>query len=105
IIQRAPIPESRLASCYKFFLSRLERLKVDQLELLHLAAVNRLSLVSITCDEHDNPHLIFESLNAKGEKLTPADLIRNFLLMRVHVGDQERLFKAYWLPIQQALDI
>jgi hypothetical protein len=63
-----------------------------------------LSLVGITCDEHDNPHLIFESLNAKGEKLTPADLIRNFLLMRVHVGDQERLFKLHWLPIQQALD-
>jgi hypothetical protein len=60
-------------------------------------------VVSITCDEQDNPHLIFESLNAKGEKLTPADLIRNFLLMRVHVGDQEGLFKTYWLPIQQAL--
>lgn len=65
--------------------------------------MDRLSLVGITCDDHDNPHLIFESLNAKGEKLTPADLIRNFLLMRVHVGDQERLFKTYWLPIQQAL--
>src|SRR5207253_1766008 len=45
------------------------------------------------------------SLNAKGEKLTAADLIRNFLLMRVHVGDQDRLFKTNWLPIQQALDI
>ena len=64
-----------------------------------------MSLVAILCDEHDNPHLIFESLNAKGEKLTPADLIRNFLLMRVDVGDQDRLFKTYWLPIQQALGI
>ena len=70
-----------------------------------MAVVDRLSLVSITCDDHDNPHLIFESLNAKGEKLTPADLIRNFLLMRVHVGDQASLFEAYWLPIQQALGI
>jgi hypothetical protein len=57
----------------------------------------------LTVDEHDNPHLIFESLNAKGEKLTPADLIRNFLLMRVHVGDQALLFEKHWLPIQQAL--
>jgi len=32
-----------------------------------------------------------------------ADLIRNFLLMRVHVGDQQRVFNEYWLPIQQAL--
>lgn len=104
IIGKKDIPAGRLGACYQFFMSRLERLTADQLERIHLAVVDRLSLVSITCDEHDNPHLIFESLNAKGEKLTPADLIRNFLLMRVHVGDQDRLFKTHWLPIQQALD-
>ena len=103
IIRNEEIPESRLRTCYHFFLSRVDRLPVDQLESIHLAVVDRLSVVSITCDEHDNPHLIFESLNAKGEKLTPADLIRNFLLMRVLVGDQLRLFQTYWLPIQQAL--
>src|ERR1051326_1562372 len=103
IIWKGEIPQTRLLACYRFFVSRLERLTSDQLEPIHLAVVDRLSIVSITCDEHDNPHLIFESLNAKGEKLTPADLIRNFLLMRVHVGDQLRLFKAHWLPIQHAL--
>lgn len=103
IIRRKDVPQSRLGNCYEFFRSRLERRAVEQLEHIHLAVVDRLSLVSITCDEHDNPHLIFESLNAKGEKLTPADLIRNFILMRVHVTDQDRLFNAYWLPIQQAL--
>ncbi len=103
IIRKDAVPENRLRTCYQFFLSRLERLTANQLESIHLAVVDRLSLVSITCDEHDNPHLIFESLNAKGEKLTPADLIRNFLLMRVHIADQDRLFKVHWLPIQQAL--
>lgn len=104
IIRKGEIPENRLRTCYQFFLSRLERQKPEHLESIHLAVVDRLSLVSITCDEQDNPHLIFESLNAKGEKLTPADLIRNFLLMRVHVGDQTRLFETNWLPIQHALD-
>jgi uncharacterized protein with ParB-like and HNH nuclease domain len=103
IVRKEEIPESRLRMCYQFFLSKLRPKTVGQLETIHLAVVDRLSLVSITCDEHDNPHLIFESLNAKGEKLTPADLIRNFLLMRVHVGEQSRLFQTYWLPIQQAL--
>ena len=103
IIWKGEITENRLRTCYQFFLTRMERLTADQLEAIHLAVADRLSLVSITCDEHDNPHLIFESLNAKGEKLTPADLIRNFLLMRVHVGDQELLFEKHWLPIQQAL--
>ena len=104
IIWKEETPPGRLRNCYEFFRARLARLSTDELDSLHLASVDRLSLVSITCDEHDNPHLIFESLNAKGEKLTPADLIRNYLLMQVNVGDQERLFKAYWLPIQQALN-
>lgn len=103
IIRKEPIPNGRLRNCYQFFLSRLERKSAAELESMHLAIVDRLSLVGIVCDEHDNPHLIFESLNAKGEKLTPADLIRNFLLMRVHVGDQQKLFNANWLPIQSAL--
>jgi uncharacterized protein with ParB-like and HNH nuclease domain len=98
------VPAGRLRNCYEFFLARLARMSADELDSVHLAVVDRLSLVSITCDEHDNPHLIFESLNAKGEKLTPADLIRNFLLMQVHVGDQDRLFRIYWLPIQHALN-
>ena len=104
IIWGEQIPPGRLRNCYEFFRARLARLTADELDSVHLASVDRLSLVSITCDEHDNPHLIFESLNAKGEKLTPADLIRNFLLMQVHVGDQDRLFKTYWLPVQQALN-
>jgi hypothetical protein len=103
IVWRTEIPEGGLRACYQYFLSRLAQRPADELDAIHLAIVDRLSVVSITCDEHDNPHLIFESLNAKGEKLTPADLIRNFLLMRVHVNDQDRLFRAHWLPIQQAL--
>lgn len=103
IIHQENASPGLLARCHQFFLGKLENLDRDQLDSIHLAVVDRFSLVSITCDEYDNPHLIFESLNAKGEKLTPADLIRNFLLMRVHVGDQARLFEAYWLPIQQAL--
>lgn len=105
IIREEKPPASRLTDAYRFFHGKLGPLKHDaeQLERLLTAIIDRLSLVSITCDEHDNPHLIFESLNAKGEKLTPADLIRNFLLMRVHVNDQQRVFTQHWLPIQQAL--
>jgi uncharacterized protein with ParB-like and HNH nuclease domain len=106
IIRKEEMPEGRLRTCYRFFHQKLDKLPEGgiQLDRVHLAIVDRLSLVSITCQEnHDNPHLIFESLNAKGEKLTAADLIRNYLLMRVHVNDQSRLFEEYWRPIQDAL--
>ena len=105
IVRGNPAAPSRLVDAYRFFYGRLAPSKhdADRLERMLSAIADRLSLVSIACDEHDNPHLIFESLNAKGEKLTPADLIRNFLLMRVHVNDQQRVFTQHWLPIQQAL--
>lgn len=105
IVREQRPPSSRIADAYRYFHGKLAPFSNDavRLERLLTAITDRLSLVSITCDEHDNPHLIFESLNAKGEKLTPADLIRNFLLMRVHVTDQERIFAQHWLPIQQAL--
>lgn len=102
VIDGGTAAHGRLYTCYEFYRARLSRLTPQELERVHLAIVDRLSVVSITCDERDNPHLIFESLNAKGEKLTPADLIRNYLLMKVHVNDQERLYTLYWLPIQQA---
>ena len=103
VIEKKPIPPSKIGDCHEFFSKLLATRDAGKLELLHVATVDRLSLVSITCDDHDNPHLIFESLNAKGEKLTPADLIRNFILMRVHVHDQKKLWTDHWLPMQQAL--
>lgn len=45
-------------------------------EMLRLL-LERLSLVSITLNDDDDPYLVFESLNAKGMQLTAADLIRN----------------------------
>ncbi len=106
IIRRETILSSRVADCHSFFFARLKgrkELSGEFLERLYLCVVDRLSLVGITCDEQDNPHLIFESLNAKGEKLTAADLIRNFLLMRIHVNEQQKIFDQYWRPIQEAL--
>jgi uncharacterized protein with ParB-like and HNH nuclease domain len=106
IIRRQDRLPSRLTDCYDFFVARLKArkgLSAEFLETIYFVVVDRLSLVGITCDEQDNPHLIFESLNAKGEKLTPADLIRNFLLMRIHVNEQQSVFDQHWRPIQESL--
>jgi uncharacterized protein with ParB-like and HNH nuclease domain len=105
IIRRETVNDSRINDCHQFFLNRIKSKKLtgEFIECLYLVVVDRLSLVAITCDEQDNPHLIFESLNAKGEKLTAADLIRNFLLMRIHVNEQQEVFDDHWRPIQDAL--
>ena len=62
--------------------------------------LHNLSLVSIVLSPDDNPYLVFESLNAKGQPLTEADLIRNYLFMRIETSEQEEMYKGYWLPMQ-----
>jgi len=58
IIENREIHEDRLGKCYRFFRNNMERIEVSELESIHLATVDRLSMVSITCDEYDNPQLI-----------------------------------------------
>ena len=44
------------------------------------------------------PQVIFETLNARGEPLLPADLLRNYIFLRAgRSGEsQEELYKEYW---------
>jgi uncharacterized protein with ParB-like and HNH nuclease domain len=95
--------DGRISRAYEFFEKRI-RLKPEiGLEKLYNVIRNNLVLVSIVLDKDDNPYLIFESLNAKGERLTQTDLIRNFVFMRIHVNDQERMFNEHWRPMQERL--
>lgn len=69
---------------------------------------HNLQIVMINLDEVDDPYLIFESLNAKGEPLTQADLVRNYVLMRFRHsissgGEQERIYGHYWRPLEEML--
>ena len=94
--------EDQIARAYKFF-ERKIRSKPPDLEKLKHIIVSQLILVSIVLDRDDNPHLVFESLNAKGRALSQADLIRNYFFMKIHVNDQEKLYGACWTPMQDRL--
>jgi uncharacterized protein with ParB-like and HNH nuclease domain len=95
--------DSRVAKAYGWFLKKLKSRSSPDAEHLATVILRRLSLVSITLDHDDNPHLIFESLNYKGEPLTQGDLIRNYFLMRVTAAEQEKLFQRCWEPMQLRL--
>jgi len=67
-----------------------------------------LQVVMINLGSDDDPYLIFESLNFKGQPLTQADLVRNYLLMRFRHsistgGEQERVYSKYWQPLEKIL--
>ena len=102
IQQERPLTSHQLHLCYQFFESKLNSSIVDVQELTKVLN-SRLSVVSIVLDLDDNPHLVFESLNAKGLKLTQADLIRNYFFMRIHVHEQDKVYAELWEPMQRQL--
>ena len=55
-------------------------------------------VVVIDLQKDDDPQVIFESLNARGEPLLPADLLRNYIFFRAtrEKLDVEALYKKYW---------
>lgn len=95
--------DHRLGECYLFFHEHIQQLEAKQIRKLFDAIADRLSLVTITLASHDNPYLVFESLNFKGHKLTEADLIRNYLFMRIPQKQQKVIYQKYWKPMEDAL--
>lgn len=93
---------------YGYFRRKLEGkdpsgLPID-LNKMHTTLVQEIMVVNIVLDKDENPYLIFESLNAKGEPLTQADLVRNYILMRITDSDeQEVAYEEFWMPMQNLL--
>ncbi len=91
---------------YRFFSARL--LEVDDpddpadIERIEDAVIAGLSLVSVTAQQGDNAHRIFESLNNTGLRLTQGDLLRNYLFMRLPTR-ADAVYHSLWLPLQQTL--
>ena len=84
---------------YEFFRERLADADVGRI----YAGIAKLVIVDVSLTRgHDDPQMIFESLNSTGLDLTQADLIRNFVLMRLDDDLQTRLYDDYWRPIEVA---
>lgn len=81
--------------------------KIESQKILQVLESN-LEVVMINLKDTDDPYLIFESLNHKGEPLTQGDLVRNYVLMRFRhsilpKGDQERIYHTIWSPMEISL--
>jgi Protein of unknown function DUF262/Protein of unknown function (DUF1524) len=66
---------------------------------LGAALKEHLRLIVLDLDDTDEPQAIFETLNANGAPLLPADLMKNWLLWeaaRQKIGDLQSLYQTYW---------
>ncbi|MBN1335621.1 MAG: DUF262 domain-containing protein [Deltaproteobacteria bacterium] len=106
---RNPDPRPRLAEAYLYFHEAIHAfcyetddgvdLGLEQrAHALYEALRRHVLLVHIELQDDDDPQVIFESLNARGEPLHPSDLIRNFVFMRASAQDldPDALYMEWW---------
>ncbi len=93
------IESIRIKENFELFQELLK--KIDDLDIIS-TGIRMLKIVDVVLDlKHDDPQLIFESLNSTGLKLSQADLIRNFLLMKLPPQQQETIYKKYWQSLEK----
>lgn len=96
------------SKAYQFFVKRLALMQqgedenpdgVTRVDVVR-AVLDGLECVTVVADDSDNVHRIFESLNNRGQPLTQADLIRNYVFMRLSSRAED--FHEYtWKPLEE----
>jgi uncharacterized protein with ParB-like and HNH nuclease domain len=98
--------ESKIPEAYRYLTAQLDgRLKGGSIDPNRLFTVlmNSLQVVFINLNQSERPYEIFESLNYKGKSLTQADLVRNYIAMKLPPDRQEPVFTELWSPIEDML--
>ncbi len=112
--------DSNIIGAYRYFSRRLadwvegkldddsdteelsEKTVEDRIESLWQVVKNGLQLVVINLTSGDETQVIFETLNARGTELLPADLIKNYLFRKAAriegatEKDVEKLYAKHW---------
>lgn len=100
--------QSLLQQAYNYFANELKAAEssseAPNLKQLESAISRQLGIVSIVLSSEDDEYRIFESLNAKGARLTQADLIRNYFFMKIAGPQQEEVYNTIWRPMEQSLE-
>lgn len=97
---------SRIFDAYPFFKAKVQEvLDVRRVEPERLfnCLMSSLYIVLIELDRTDKPYRVFESLNHRGRRLTQADLVRNYIAMRLPPHRQQKIFDSQWSKIEDKL--
>lgn len=78
--------------------------RTDRLHALLATLREQIRLVVIDLGKEDDAQLIFETLNARGTPLLPADLVKNFLFHRAQQSGLpiDELYTKHWRPFDKA---
>lgn len=110
---RKPDPRPRMVEAYIFFFNQLKSFFLGEdgeppfadtaplwarMDECFQMLRSGLMVVVIDLQKDDDPQVIFETLNARGEPLLPADLLRNYIFFRAGRDglNVEEVHKTYW---------
>lgn len=101
------LENSRITQAYNYFYQELRDIvEKEEISLQHLfeVLVTCFQVVFISLNnQNESPYKIFESLNAKGKALSKADLVRNYIAMKLPPELQETVFVKDWTIIEELL--
>lgn len=106
------LSSSRMADAYRYFLAQMGTwLSADgevkaRARALAAALKDHLRLIVLDLDSNDEPQAIFETLNAHGTPLLPADLIKNWLIWEAANQrlQSQGLYEANWKQFDDDAD-
>lgn len=100
--------QTRMAGAYRFFLDEVRRWLAlgpasERANAISTALREQVRMIVLDLDNTDEPQAIFETLNAHGTPLLPADLVKNWLLWDAArtKAPLEALYKAHWHPFDK----
>lgn len=104
LIEGKELPEEsskRIVENNQYFEDQVRNSGLDLMTIYK--GIEKLIIVDISLNrEHDNPQLIFESLNSTGLELSQADLIRNYILMGLEPQEQNELYQDFWHAMEKS---
>jgi len=92
--------DRNLVKNYSYFKKELTKFSDSEIQNI-IVGIDKLIYVNIALENgKDDPQRIFESLNSTGLDLSQGDLIRNYILMDLDRKEQNRIYKNFWIPIE-----
>ncbi|MDW8301803.1 MAG: DUF262 domain-containing HNH endonuclease family protein [Bacteroidia bacterium] len=104
LINESEPPKGIINSAYQLFKQLITRQR-DTLSLStnqYIVALSKMNVAVIFLDERphkgEDPQVIFETLNSLGKPLSLADLVRNYILLKLPSFHQTNTYENVWYP-------
>jgi len=95
-----------LVGAYAFFCEKLKNYDADQTNTFYFKLLNNATVIRLDIGKSKDAYKLFETINNRGLKLSPTDIIKNFLLGHASLVSDKCLdsVKENWTKLIVSLD-